>query len=405
MRGTKTEIAPRRWRLRVYSHTNEKGNPVQLSRTFRGGELQAETALAKFVAEVANGARRRKPSERTVDDLLTEWFERMIEPRRTPYTVDDYRRKMTNHIRPALGKVKLHRLGPAQLDAAYSEWERTLAPATVRKLHAILAAAFHQGVKWGYLDQAPTDRATPPRVECQEAPVITLFEMKAIINEAARAGEHDVLHTAIALGALTGCRRGELCALRWSDWDEATMTLTVRAALTVLQRKATTGSTKTKKTKRLPLDPVATAVLANRRAAQQDWALSHGVTMAPDPYILSRAPDGSKPCLPNGLTHAFERVVENLWPRPRQDGKPVGEPRFHFHSLRHFAATVGLDSGANPVVVAKRLGHANPSMTLGVYGHAIDESARQLARAMGDAIGLPAPALPVTVTAARENQP
>jgi integrase len=65
-------------------------------------------------------------------------------------------------------------------------------------------------------------------------------------------------------------------------------------------------------------------------------------------------------------------------------------PPIRFHDLRHVHATLLLQDG-EPVHVAERLGHADPSMTLCVYAHVIRSqrasSASRFARIMGEAQG------------------
>jgi integrase len=51
---------------------------------------------------------------------------------------------------------------------------------------------------------------------------------------------------------------------------------------------------------------------------------------------------------------------------------------YHLYSLRHFAATQAIAAGFDPVSVANRLGHADPSVTLRVYSHAIDARDREM---------------------------
>jgi integrase len=93
-----------------------------------------------------------------------------------------------------------------------------------------------------------------------------------------------------------------------------------------------------------------------------------------DPYLLSRSPDGAAPCLPDGLTAGYARLA-----------KALGIPG-HFHELRHFAATVAIGSGADVRTVSGRLGHADPSVTLRVYAHAVRARDRELAGLLGSTV-------------------
>lgn len=49
--------------------------------------------------------------------------------------------------------------------------------------------------------------------------------------------------------------------------------------------------------------------------------------------------------------------------------KEAGLPRIRFHDLRYTAASLMLNNGVDVLVDSKRLGHAQPSITLNVYGH------------------------------------
>ncbi len=51
--------------------------------------------------------------------------------------------------------------------------------------------------------------------------------------------------------------------------------------------------------------------------------------------------------------------------------------------IRNFAATRSIAGGFDPVTVAARLGHADPSMTLKVYAHAVERRDRDMAAALG----------------------
>ncbi len=60
----------------------------------------------------------------------------------------------------------------------------------------------------------------------------------------------------------------------------------------------------------------------------------------------------------------------------------AGLPRLTFHTLRHTAATLMLGSGTHIRVVAERLGHADPAVTLRVYRHVTPTMQREAAQVM-----------------------
>ena len=49
--------------------------------------------------------------------------------------------------------------------------------------------------------------------------------------------------------------------------------------------------------------------------------------------------------------------------------KAANLPKIRFHDLRHTAASLMLNNGVYVLVASQRLGHAQPSITLDVYGH------------------------------------
>jgi integrase len=386
MKGSLIAIGANHWRLRCY--TGERtinGHPRQASSQFRGTKRQAESALAQFVADVTRKARQeRDPAKDNIAmaELLARWLE-FLEPRRAPSTLLGYRRKIEGYVLPAIGNVRAAKLRAVELDALYGAMLRQgLAPATVRQVHAIISAALGQAVTWDWLAVNPAAKASAPRAPLPERGALPLADLKALGNEAEEAeGQGGVLPTAIALGALTGCRRGELCALRWSDI--AGGKVIVRRSLTVTPGHTAEGPTKTGKSKHLVLDVVALEVLGRRRVAQEHQARTHDLELSPDAFVLSRADDGSTPCLPDGLTHAFGRLVEKLWPRPVKGGKPVGEPRWHFHDLRAWTATVMVGAGVDIKTAQARLGHATTAMLLDTYAKATTDADKGAAELVG----------------------
>ena len=85
-------------------------------------------------------------------------------------------------------------------------------------------------------------------------------------------------------------------------------------------------------------------------------------------------PDG-RPLRPDYISERFLTLSARL-----------GLPRIRFHDLRHTHATIALQAGVPVHVVAQRLGHSNPTMTLSTYAHVIPAALTDAATTVADAI-------------------
>jgi integrase len=327
----------------------------------------------------------------TVGQLLDRWIQQ-IEPVRKPSTILGYKRKIEHDIRPLLGDVPLAKLGADSLDACYAQWlARPLATATVRQNHAILAAALHQALKWGWIDRNPADQASPPPVRSAPMKVPTPDQLSALVEAAEK--DDPVLATAIALAALTGARRGELVALRWSDIDMTLGTVNIQRAITVVDGITHEGSTKTHQTRDVALDDVALGVLRQRWAYMTVLAQKAESALVDDPYVLSYNANGARPTNPDTITHRFATLCSSIEKAEANRRKidvedlPVSERwPFRFHDLRHFSVTTLIAAGIDVRTVAQRHGHAQTTMTLNRYAHALPERDRAAAGILGKAL-------------------
>jgi integrase len=361
------------WRIRVFAG-RENGRVRWVSRTVHGTKRAAQKELAKLIADVEHG-QVSTSHPISLGELVERWLAD-ISPHRSAYTLKEYRRIFDANISPALGSTKLDKLvkEPDRIDAFYRELTRRgLASASVRRHHALLHAALGRAVKWGVIPSNPADRASPPSLGRPVINAPSVADVQRLIG-AAETQDDSVLATAIALAAVTGCRRGELCALRWSDVDWDRRALRIARSLTVIKTSVSEGPTKTHAHRYVAIDDALGELLTGRRRDQERDADDVGMPLVSDPFILSRSAEGSLPCKPDGITQAYARVAKSLG--------LAG----HFHELRHFAATIAIASGADVRTVAGRLGHADPSVTLRVYSHALEERDRALAGVLGQAV-------------------
>ena len=185
----------------------------------------------------------------------------------------------------------------------------------------------------------------------------------------------------IALAALTGARRGELLGLRWGDIDLGIGVIEIRASLAYTPATGTVlGPTKTKRIRTVRLDDVGIPVVQGQMDLLRATAAKVGIPVVATPWLFFGEVDGSKPLHPDSISSAFQRV-----------SKKLGIEGIHFHSLRHFTATQLIAAGVDIRTVSGRLGHANASMTLGIYSHVLEAKDREAAAIMGRLLSPDAP--------------
>ena len=365
------------WRLRAYIGRDPVTKKQRRkSRQFHGSRRDAERALAKFVSEVES---EKVTSKATVAQLLDEWMKFTRESGRSITTTHGYESKIRVHIVPKLGTLPIDKLTPKQIDDFYSQMKAAgQSASSIHQCHAILRRAFVQAQRWEWVERNPVELVSPPNAKVRTPLAPDVATLAEILAEARRRDQ--TVEAAIALAAVSGLRRGELVALRWSDVNEADATLWVRRALRYAGSSGSEiGPTKTRSERVIALDEVGVEVVRRLKAAQVKLADELSFTLPPDPWLLPDH-DISEPMPPDRLTGAFRRIAQ-----------AVGRPDLHLHSLRHFTATEMIAAGVDVRTVAGRLGHSDASVTLRVYAHALPERDRAAANELGAKIALSKP--------------
>ena len=194
MNGTKTEVAPGVWRLRIYVGRNSKGFPVQRSKTIRipgaitkpgAGKRLADRELANMIAEVSNG--RAAVGAETVDNLLDRFLEHSQSLGRSPTTLRKYRSIADSVVRPQLGEIKLTKLTAQDLDRLYAKLStKGNRATTVRRVHALLSVSLHQAKKWKLVSENVALDATPPPIYPERAAAPTPDEVRPRLSRLQR---------------------------------------------------------------------------------------------------------------------------------------------------------------------------------------------------------------------------
>jgi hypothetical protein len=252
--------------------------------------------LAKVGAGQHGGA-----AGKTVADLIEAWFQWRPSVRPiSPNTLVNYRRYADQKLLPALGRLPLNRVDTATIDRFYAELRQRgskcqhcyrrmregqppmrpggvfrlrfsgeervhqsdcvqgipMTASAIRNVHAVLSGAFKQAMVWGWISHNPVPLTTPPAVEQPDT---------------RPPGRH------------LGCRQRDHPSRpatprsgRDQDPDQAASSGRCRHAGAAAHPPGRAG---------------------------QGGALAAGAALGPDAYVFSRAPDGSRPIRPDGVSH------------------------------------------------------------------------------------------------------
>lgn len=248
-------------------------------------------------------------------------------------------------------------LRPIDLDALYSELHgRGLSARTVRICHTVIRQALEQARRWGLIARNPAVDATPPVQRRREIVPPTVEQVQTLLD-AAEAEDADFA-AYLWLLAATGCRRGEACALRWSDIDLKRAEVVIRRSISQVGNEVREKDTKTHQSRRLALDEETVAVLRSLHLRARERALALGERLADDALLFSDVE--GRPWRPDVCTNRFGRLRAG-----------VGLERVRLHDLRHFVATVLGGAGMPIATISGRLGHSENATTLNLYTHAM----------------------------------
>lgn len=173
-----------------------------------------------------------------------------------------------------------------------------------------------------------------------------------------------------------GLRRGECIGLQWRDIDADKLTLSISRNVTMDKNspdKIRVGSTKTGESRTVPLSPRVYGLLMQLKREQEERLQ---MKIMPACYIFSRQADPQRPIYPTEPTRFMRKFIgrHNL-------------PDVSPHDLRHTAATLALEAGANLKEVQQLLGHADPATTMAFYTGVTEEAQRRTVEGIESLIG------------------
>lgn len=304
------------------------------------------------------------PKNWTVGKWLDTWIEAHSVALK-PSTAKSYRDNIVRYLKPTIGHERLQGLSPSRLSAVFKalyesggQDGKALSPRTVEYARAVLRRAMQDAVMDRIIEVNPVVGTKRPRVVKPKHTTWTGAQLHAYLGGLPDSERWATLWT---VEAWTGMRRGELLALRWSEVDLEAGVIAVERSVTHVGGERIYGTTKNHERRDVKIDESTLAALKAWRKAQLAERLAWGDAYRGDEDLLFTWQDG-RPVRPDFITKEFVKS---------QRGFEL--PRLKLHELRHTHATILLRAHVPVHIVAKRLGHKDPSVTLNTYADAIPD--------------------------------
>lgn len=364
--GTIRQRKDGRWEAR-YTTGRDPGTGKQVQRSVYGATQQeVRKKLAQLTAAIDAGT-YKEPCKMTVGQWLDIWQKDYLGGVK-PRTVEAYQGTIKNHIKPAIGCIKLEALNAHTIQKLYNDLSGELSAKTVKNVHGILHRALQQAVKIDYIRFNPADGCELPRIERKEIKPLDTEEIGAFL----KCIQGHKFETVYIVTLFTGMRLGEVCGLLWDcvDFDKGIIRIDKQ-----LQRiPGSRGQFRlisTKNSKGRTITPASSVMelLKQHRAQQNELRLKAGAFWHDDGYVFTT--DTGEHLSPHTVYHNYKKVVE-----------AIGLPDARFHDLRHSYAVAALQSGDDVKTVQENLGHHAAAFTLDVYGHVTEQMKRESAARM-----------------------
>ena len=396
-------VVRNRWRVSLSFGVNPiTGKPNRITRIVNGTKVEARRVRDELRRQYDQGLEFSQ-SQTTFSEMSKLWTSSRYTTGAASETTIKLDAQRLKHVEALIGNMALKSITVPVLEKTFAmiKEKRNLSNTTMHELHGIVKRVFSKAVDYDIILRNPCDKIKAPRksdpdrkslqvedavkllafVDEYERNLLEEFNQKEERqdkrgNSTNRSYINGLVNIssimAVRIAIATGMRRGEVLGLMWKD-------ITFGDVSELKVRRAYTPALKLKESKTksgfrtIAIDRVTAEHLKAWKILQEEC-----LEMLGEPFMQTE----ETPVCCSNIGGLYDPTNFYSWWNSFR--KQAGFPHLRFHELRHTQATQLLANGVDVKTVQTRLGHANASITLNWYAHAVPENDQRAAQLIGD---------------------
>lgn len=372
------QLTDRKYKITV-SNGYRKGKKICKAKTIQVPLSVPSRSIRQYVMHKAEELERRlkfgfiEDSSTAFQDYAEGWLSR--QRKYAPSTLASYRR-LLEVVYPFIGAIPLCKLRPLAIENMLSQLRKRknrrgqpVRESTVQHYLSAVSAVLSDAKRNEIIQTNPARMIDLPTTNRMEQHIPTVQEVQRLLQALSMEPRHFRVFYLLAMA--TGCRRGELCALQWSDFTgtQNGLLLTVsRSRSSVPGKGIVEGSTKNGKSREVYLSSDLRGILLAYKRRKQMEADKQRRKLSP--YLFTD--EHGQLIHPDTFTKRLRKIYA-----------AIGFPReYHLHTLRHYFVTSLLHCGVDKQTVADLVGHADTGFLERTYCHPQQAQKEQAADSM-----------------------